>query len=454
MDVGDPLIEDLARIVGVDHVLVGADVRREYEVDWTRRFSGTARAVVRPGSAAEVARLLPLCADAGVPITVQGGNTGLVGGAVPMRGGIVLSTRRLSMIGQVDRLSGQVTVGAGTTLESVQRHVRAVGLEWPMDLASRGSATIGGMIATNAGGARAVRYGSARRWLLGVEAALPSGDRIGALLELAKDNTGYDWASILAGSEGTLGVVTAARLQLVPLAAHRTVALLGVESTEAAVALAGDLRWRVPSVSALELFFDEGLGLVVRHRGLERPFAATPPAYLLVEASGATDPSDELIGALDGRPEILDAAIATDGPAQRRLWDLREAHSDAVAAMGVPHKLDVAVPMGRLAVFLHQATELIGDLAAMAELVVWGHAGDGNLHLNILGIGASDGDVDDAILRLAIAHGGSISGEHGVGRAKARWLPLMRSSADMTAMRGIKSALDPAWSMNPGVLFD
>jgi FAD/FMN-containing dehydrogenase len=232
------------------------------------------------------------------------------------------------------------------------------------------------------------------------------------------------------------------------------VALLAIDGAEAAVQLTAELRRRLPNLLAAELFFDEGMELVLRHAGGERPFREAHPAYLLVEADGATDPTDELVAAIDATADLArDVVVASDQPGRERLWRLRERHTEAVNAEGIPHKLDVAVPVASLPAYVTLVKAAIMAVAPDASVYLYGHVGDGNLHVNVLGPPPDDEAVDDAILRLAIAMDGTISAEHGIGVAKVGWLSKDRSAADVAAMRAIKHALDPAGMLNPGVLF-
>jgi FAD/FMN-containing dehydrogenase len=446
------LLDRLAAAVGSRHVLTDVDLRASYEIDWTRRFAGSAVAVVRPGSTAEVAEILRACVDAGASVVPQGGNTGLVGGGVPRGGEVVVSLRRLAEVEAVDGAAAEVTVGAGVTLAVLQAHARRAGYAFGVDLGARDSATIGGMVATNAGGINALRYGPMRAQLVGTEAVLADGSVIARLPGLPKDNTGYHLPSLLAGSEGTLAVITRARLRLRPLLAHRAVALLGLESTDAAASVVASLRRSVPALHAAELFYEDGLALVVRHAGVERPFRDKHSAYLLVEVADQTDPTDALVAAL-AQIDASDAVVAGDENGRHRLWQLRERHTEAVNAEGIPHKLDVAVPVARLAEFERRVRSLVSGAAPEARTILYGHVGDGNMHVNVLGLPAEDEAVDEAILRLAIELDGSIAAEHGIGIAKARWLEADRGTADVAAMRAIKRALDPKGILNPGVIF-
>jgi FAD/FMN-containing dehydrogenase len=449
------LAADLATVVGSAQVLVDPDVRAPFETDWTRRFHGEALMVVRPGTTDEVAEVVRRCGARRVPIAVQGGNTGLVGGGIPPADGtaVLLSTVRLTSLEPVDTAAGQLTVGAGVTLGALQQAADRAGWSFPVDLAARDSATVGGMVATNAGGLKVVRYGPMRSQVLGVEAVLADGTVISRLGGLVKDNTGYDLSQLMVGSEGTLGIVTAVRLRLAPARPEKLVALLGLPGTAECVEVAGALRQRVESLEAAEVFFQEGLDVVRRHAGLPAPLAADWPAYLLVECAGVTDPGEalfELLADLD-LPESA-TAVATDPAARDRLWAYRERHTEAVSSEGVPHKLDVSLPLSALAAFEAQVRKVVADAAPGSTLVLFGHIGDGNVHVNVIGPSPDDDTVDEAVLRLVAAMDGSISAEHGIGRAKARWLALSRTESELAAMKAVKAALDPSGLLNAGVL--
>jgi FAD/FMN-containing dehydrogenase len=442
----------LAAVVGAEHVLTDPDLTRSYETDWTGRFTGTSACVVRPGTTDEVAQVLRLCTAAGAKVVVQGGNTGLVGGGVPAGGEVVLSLTRLTDVGEVDVAAAQVTVGAGVTLADLQALARSHDLEVGVDLAARESATVGGLVATNAGGIRVLRYGSMRAQVVGLEAVLSDGTVLSRMAGLAKDGTGYDLMGLLAGSEGTLAVVTAVRVRLWPRLTERAVALLAFASTEAAVALLPSLRAALPSLSAAELFYGPGLALVRKHAGLAAPFPAEHPAYLLVECADRTDPLEDLAAAVETADGLLDATVATDAAGQRALWAYREKHTESISAEGVPVKLDVSVPTGRLPSLVAALDSTITSVCPAARTIVFGHVNEGNLHVNVLDTGALHDEVTDAVLRLVASLDGSISSEHGVGRAKVAWLGLSRTPAEVAAMRALKDALDPTGTLNPGVL--
>jgi FAD/FMN-containing dehydrogenase len=450
----DALLAALRDAVGERHCLTDAALRASYETDWTRRFSGQALAVVRPRSTDEVAAVLRACADAGIGVVPQGGNTGLVGGSVPRDGEVVLSLLRLADVGEVDADAGEITVGAGATLAAVQSAARKAGWAFGVDLGARDSATIGGMIASNAGGVNVLRHGPMRRQVLGFEAVLADGTVLRRVPGMPKDNTGYDLGGLLAGSEGTLAVITAAHLRLVPQLARRAVAVAGFASASAAVAVAARARRELASILALELFTDAGMELVLRHAGIGAPFVDRMPFYVLLEAGAdADDPTDDLAALLDDAGAAAATAIASDVAGRHRLWQLRERHTEAVSAEGIPHKLDVSVPLARYAEMVDRAPAAVAAVDEAARTIVYGHVGDGNVHVNILGPAPDDEAVDDAVLELVLELGGSVSAEHGIGVAKVEWLVRDRGADAVAAMRAIKRAWDPAGILNPGVLF-
>jgi FAD/FMN-containing dehydrogenase len=448
----DPLAPRLAAIVGPRHVLTEPDLVAPYAVDWTNRWSGRPRLAVRPGSTDEVSAVVTACAAAGAAMVPQGGNTGLVGGAVPRGGEVVISLRRLNQLEPVDRDAAHLVAGAGTTLADAQRHARAVGLDVAIDFAARDGATLGGIVATNAGGERVLRYGTTRAHVAGLEVVLADGSVVRRMSGLAKDSAGFDISSLIVGSEGTLGIVTRVRLKLVPHLTERAVALLAVDDTATAVAVLAELRRRRDDLEAAELFHADGLALVCDTLGLARPFPTDHPTYLLVECAGRHDPTDGLAAALADIDGIVDAAVADDAPRRAALWRYREAHGEAINTAGVPVKLDVAVPLRDLARFEDEVRSVVDTTVPAARLIIFGHVAEGNLHVNLLGAADRAEAVTVAVLELVAGFGGSIGAEHGVGQAKVRWLPLTRSGEELAAMNAVKRALDPRWLLNPGVV--
>jgi FAD/FMN-containing dehydrogenase len=276
---------------------------------------------------------------------------------------------------------------------------------------------------------------------------------IGRVPGLRKDNAGYHLPALLAGSEGTLGVVTRAHLRLVPGLPERAVALLGLDDAGAALAVMRRIRAALPSLTALELLLGESLELVCRHTGAAPPLRGRHDAVLLIECAGRTSPVEELLAALEAAGEpVRESVVADDAAGVRRLWRYRDAAGEAVNAIGVPHKLDVAVPLEAIPGFVDRVRAAVAATAPHARLAIWGHVGDGNLHVNLLGLGTDDEPVDHEVLRLAVRLGGTIAAEHGLGIAKTDQLHLARSAGDLAAMRAIKTALDPRGILNPGVV--
>jgi len=447
----------LARVVGSEHVLVDPELIEPYVVDWTRRWRGSAIAVVRPGTTAEVARIVRACTDAGVAIQVQGGNTGLVGGSIPAADGVtvVVSTRRLQRIDPVDSVSGQLTVGAGVTLGEVQRHARSAGWDYGVDLAARDSATIGGTVATNAGGIRVIAFGMTRTQVAGIEVVLPNGEIVEHLAGLAKDNTGYDLAGLLTGSEGTLGIITAVRLRLHRPTPDTSIAFIGVDDYAAAMrllssAVAADFR-----LLAAEVVDDTGIDLAMAISDLPWPWPNRHRLGLLLEvADGGTGEGFDA-AVLDS----LDVVIGIDRIDQERLWAYRELQSEAFSTHaattpgGVAHKMDISVPLAHLADCAEELRTRMLDYPAVAAFGVFGHLGDGNIHVEISGPAPDDDEIDRRVLSVVSGYGGAVSAEHGIGRAKTQWLSTSRSDSEVAAMRAIKRAWDPRDLLNPGVLF-
>jgi FAD/FMN-containing dehydrogenase len=442
----------LRAAVGAERVVTDPDVVVGFSRDWTGRFGAKPLAVVRAASVDQVAAVLEWCTRTGTAVVPQGGNTGLVGGGVPRGGELVLSLAGLVDPLTVDVAAAQVTAGAGVTLGRLQQAASDAGLVYGVDVASRESATVGGSIATNAGGLRVPRYGDTRAQVVGVEAVMGDGTVVSHLNGLTRDNTGYHLPSLLTGSEGTLAVITKARLRLHRPSQASAVALVGFDSLHAAVTAAGLLRTGLPGVVAVELMLPAGMGLVLRHTGLAAPIGVDRvQAYLVVECDD-TDPVSTLSHALSQTPGVCDAAVADDTRGRAALWAFRERHTEAIASRGAAVKMDVTLPAATLSEFLHTVQGTVGQASPGAATWLFGHVGDGNVHVNVTE--ADDPDmVQDSVYRLVAAMGGSISTEHGIGVAKKRWLHLNRSNQELRVFASIKAALDPGDVLNPGVLF-
>jgi FAD/FMN-containing dehydrogenase len=433
-----------AGVVGERHVLTG-DEATGYCVDWTGRFRGHAAVVVRPGNTEEVAAVLAMCTDVGIPVVPQGGNTGLVGGGVPLHGEVVLSLTRINQMGPVDHEAGQVTAGAGVTLQQVAD--ADPDLDLGIQIASRESATVGGAVATNAGGVRVLRFGPMRAQLRGIEAVLSDGTVVSHLAGLTKDNTGYDYPSLLAGSEGTLAVVTRARLRLVPRMRDLVTAIVGLGSLDELHALALRAVRQVPGLVSAEFFTSTGLDILIENAGLVPPLTAPAKAYLLLEASGP--------GALDDLAGVIgdhEVAVGESAAERRRLWSYRERQPEAAGFLGVPIKLDVSVPAAQWVSLASRAPDAVREADPGARVITFGHVADGNVHVNIVPSAPSDGHHENAVFSLVASLGGSISAEHGIGALKAQWLGLARTQAELALFTRIRAALDPAGTLNPNVL--
>ena len=442
-------VEALRLIVGGNNVL--AEDLASYGTDWTGRFIGSPSLVVRPGSTSEVSQVMHLCSKHNIAVVPQGGNTGLVGGTVASEGHVIVSTQRLNSLGPVDAASQQISVGAGVTVEQVHEVAKSNGMRYAVDFGARGSATIGGTIATNAGGINVLRFGSTRHQVVGIEAVLPNGDVIEHMAGLIKDNTGYDIASLLCGSEGTLGIVTAARLRLLPLHTSRTTVLLGCDSTEEVVHVVQRIRQQFDSLDAAELFYADGANLVAEAFNVAIPFVA--PVYLLLEFSADVDLALDIESHLAQSNFAGLSAVAQDDLGRARLWRLREEHTAAISMHGVPHKFDVTVAVSDLPEFIVKTRQRISETNEDWKVFIFGHAADGNMHVNVLGPSATDELVDEVVLQVVAEFKGSISAEHGIGSAKKMWLSLSRSQNEIAMMKAIKGAIDPQGMMNPNTLF-
>ena len=430
-------------------------------------WSGTAALVLYPGSVEEVSAILKLASETGTPVVPQGGNTGLVGGQIPDFSGkaVILSTRRLNRIREVDAESGTITVEAGVILQTVQEEAEKAGLLFPLSLGSQGSCQIGGNLSSNAGGTGVLAYGNARELCLGVEVVLPTGEVLDDLRKLKKDNTGYDLKNLFVGAEGTLGVITAAVLKLFPQPKCREVSWIGLNSPEDALALfnlAGSVAGS--GLTAFELVRDMALGFAVRHiPGNVAPLAGPHGWYVLMEISSGRSGEDAR-AMLDTileqgfeRDLLQDAAIAESLAQAAAFWRLRESLSDAQKPAGASIKHDISVPVAKIPEFIRQGADAVRSVSPEARVVCFGHMGDGNLHYNISEPEAGDPDflklykpMNKAVHDVVRSMNGSISAEHGIGQLKRDELLETSPPVAIDLMRRIKTAFDPAGIMNPG----
>jgi FAD/FMN-containing dehydrogenase len=440
--------------------------------DWRGRYHGAAAALLSPSSTEEVSAIVERCAGAGVAIVPQGGNSSMVGGATPRSdgGALLLSLRRMNRIRSLSADDNSLTAEAGAILANVQDAAAGIGRRFPLTLGAKGSATVGGLASTNAGGTQVLRFGPMRALVLGIEAVLPDGSVIEALSPLRKDNRGYDLKQLLVGAEGTLGVVTAVTLRLVPAVGSRAVAWVGVESPPAALALLRRLEERLgEAVESFELVPANALDLVLRHvPGTRAPLAAPQPWNVLIEATAplhAPDAAGALEAALSDALEAgaaADAVVAASEAQAEAFWKLRETISEAERAEGPALKHDISVPVSAMPTFVETAAAAVEHRFPGTRVIAFGHLGDGNIHFNVqapLGPNRAEwvegpGEaVSSFVYDLVTAAGGSLSAEHGIGQMKAAQLARTEAPAHLAALRAIKRALDPNGIMNPGKLF-
>ena len=432
--------------------------------DWRGRYKGASPLLLKPGSTAEVSAILARCNEAGIAVLPQGGNTGLVGGSTP-QGEVVISLKRMNAVRAVDADNESLTCEAGAVLETVQGAAAEAGKLFPLSLGAQGSAMIGGLISTNAGGVHVLRYGMMRELVLGLEAVLPDGRVISDLSGLRKDNTGYDLKQLFIGAEGTLGVVTAATLKLFARPASTAVAVCAVDDPAAAVALLRHMKDTTGSVAAFELMPKTGLDLVVAHvPGARHPLAGDPAWSVLIELTSAEAdraPSlmEEALGSAFEKALLTDAVIAQSQAQAKEFWALRESIPEGEKVHGKAAKHDVSVPVSRMAAFMGEAIKLAEDADPDIMVIAFGHVGDGNVHFNVAAKTPGAGEdfitrikpVTARIYDLVDAHHGSISAEHGVGILKQAEF-VRRKPVEAEIMGRIKAALDPNHIMNPRVL--
>ena len=466
------LLAHLRAICGDAHVLTDQDLSA-YERDWRGRAQGKARCVVRPGSTPEVAAVVKACAAAGVPMVPQGGNTGLVLGSTPDDSGreVVLSLQRMIAVRALDAANATLTVEAGCVLERLQQVADDAGFLFPLSLASEGSCTIGGNLASNAGGTQVLRYGNARDLCLGLEVVTPQGEVWQGLSGLRKDNTGLDLRNLFIGSEGTLGVITAATLKLFPKPAAQRTAWAAVPSVQAAVDLLGLAQQQLGAgLTGFEMMGQVALGLVVKHfPSMSVPLWQSTPYCVLLELSD-TDNEDHAHQQLERLLEtalehgcVVDAVVAQTIAQSKALWHVRESISMAQAAEGLNIKHDIALPVSAIPAFVTTTDALLAKQLPGVRMVNFGHLGDGNLHYNVqcplhadaaAFLQAHEAQVNHCVYEAVKSFGGSISAEHGIGRLKAETLPHYKDPVALAMMRSIKQALDPQNLMNPGRIFN
>ncbi len=436
-------------------------------VEWRERYRGATQLLLKPASSAAVSRIVRICAGTGTPIVPQGGNTGLVGGQIPNQDGseILLSLSRLNRIRDLDASANTMTVEAGTILANVQAAADAQARLFPLSLASEGSATVGGLVSTNAGGTGVLAYGNMRELVLGLEAVLPDGEIWNGLSGLRKDNTGYDLKQLFIGAEGTLGIVTAAVLKLFPKPDTIETAIAALGSVESAIALLNLARNTGAMITAFELIPRIGLDFVLAHvEGTRPPLEKPYPWLVLIDISlfshSRAGAARDLLAQAADRGLILDGVVAQSQAQRLAFWKLRDSLSDAQKPEGASIKHDVSVPISAIPRFIEEASQAVIASHPGARPVAFGHLGDGNIHFNISQPKGADkaaflvhlAAINRIVHDIVHANGGSISAEHGLGQAKIDEITRYKQKAALETMRTIKRALDPRGIMNPGKL--
>jgi FAD/FMN-containing dehydrogenase len=458
------LLDALLGVLGPRGLLTD-DIAHHGE-DWRQLYQQPPLAVLRPATTAELAEALRLCVAHLVAIVPQGGNTSMVGGGVPAGPGqVVVTLARMNRVRAIDPVDMTMTIEAGVTLKAAQEAASAVGCLLPLSISSEGTAQIGGILATNAGGNNTVRFGNARDLVLGLEAVMPDGQIWNGLRRLRKDNTGYCLRQLLVGSEGTLGIITAAVLKLAPAAREREVALCSAPSVEAVLALFNRLQHHDPAaLVAFEYMGAIGMDLVIKHgTGVKLPIGPAPHYCLLELATpraqaGLRASLENILAAAFEDGTVLDAAIAESEAQRAALWKLREEHPEAQKREGASVKNDVSVPVSKVPELLARGTAAVAALIPGVRCVAFGHIGDGNIHFNFEQPQGGDGAaflaqshaIMDTVADVVQDLDGSFSAEHGVGQLKPYMMPSWRGGAELDTMRRIKAALDPAGLMNPG----
>lgn len=463
------ILDRMAGVVGSKNIVTDADAMVPYLKEWRDLFRGKAQGIVRPGSTAEVAELVKLAAETGTTLVPQGGNTGLVGGQIPIAEGreVILSLQRLDKIRTVDTDGDTMIVEAGVTLKRAQDAAEAAGRLFPLSLASEGSCTIGGNLSTNAGGTAVLAYGNARELCMGLEVVLPDGRIWNGLRQLRKDNTGYDLKNLFIGAEGTLGVITAAVLKLFPLPAARATAFLAVPNPEAALELLNAAKAGAGgTLTTFELMPRIGLDFVLRHAsGTRDPLSEPSPWYVLMEVSaqstaGLDEAVESFLGEALEKGIVTDAALAGSLTQRADFWKLREMLSEVQTYEGGSIKHDVSVPVHATPEFLKRAIAVVEAMAPGCRPVPFGHLGDGNIHFNVSQpVGADKAaylagwaEMNEAVHAIVTELHGSISAEHGIGRLKRDLLPGVKDRVELDLMRSIKQTLDPKGILNPGAV--
>ena len=461
-------IQQCQEIIGTAYVLVSDIDKKPFLVDWSKRFSGNAIAVLKPKTTKEVAALASLCNQEKIAITPQGGNTGLCGGATPICDGnsVVISTSRLNQIREIDLDNSTITVEAGTILSHVQDAALNAGKLFPLSLAAEGSCTIGGNLGTNAGGVQVLRYGNMRDLTLGLEVVTPSGEILHGLRGLRKDNTGYSLKDLYIGSEGTLGIITAATLKLFPLPQSKATSLVAIKDIQSAIKLIELACKRCNAdLTAFELISTRALKLVNEQTKNLGPILNAQSGWAVLLEFSSMEKAEESRSQLENllteavELDLIENAIIADSIQQSKdLWRIRESIPEAQLKLGTIIKHDISIPISKIATFIEKTELELNKHWPDMQTIIFGHVGDGNLHYNLAPCSPDTSNeieqrrkaINELVHRQTYVHSGSFSAEHGIGQAKRDELPLRKDIVEMTIMRAIKKALDPNNLMNPG----
>ena len=458
------MLKELEASVGQHGLLVGDDISPKYWSDWRGTGDNRPDYVLRPANTEELSRIMQICHRAGQRVVAQGGMTGLVAGARPQAGEIPISFERMSLVEGLDRTSGTITVQSGTPLQTVQETAEQHGFYYPVDLGARGSCTVGGMLSTNAGGNRVIRFGMTRQQVLGIEVVLADGTIVNSLNSLVKNNTGYDLKQLFIGSEGTLGLITRAVLRLEPKPLSQIVAFCGVPGFDAVVELKQHLQSELSGgLSAFEVLWQSTYTTTVESlENLRKPISKDFPFYVLVEAMGRNDARDHdlfeaAIGGALERGLVADAVVSKSLGEVADLWLVRDSVAEAMALQRPAVSYDVSLAIADMEYFATEVEQRLSADVGAVKVFIGGHLGDGNLHLVVCAVGHDPqpaNRIDDIVYGLVGALDGSISAEHGIGLAKREHLSRSRNEAELDLMRTLKQAMDPKGLLGRGRIFE
>lgn len=455
----EAFLADVSRIFPADFLSTEPGDLTTFGRDWTKVFDPRPSAIALPRSTQEVSQLLALCTAHRIAVVPSGGRTGLAAGAVAANGELVVSLSRMRRMDPVDVLGATVRVDAGVVTEEVHKHTAEQGLTWPVDFASKGSSHVGGNIATNAGGVKVIRYGLTRQWVLGLRVVLANGDILDLNGSLEKNNTGVDLRQLFIGSEGILGIITEATLKLTRLPGQLDVLLFAVPDLAGVLSLFREARKGPFVITAYEFFTEQCMARVRRHRSVREPLSAASPYYVLLEVErGDREALEGWIAELFEKQIVTDGTLAQHAGEAAAIWSLRESISESLSATGMPHKNDIALPIQDLEGFCSELENVFSARYPDWEIALFGHIGDGNLHVNIMkpdnmdksAFLAKTHEADHTMFELVRKYHGSISAEHGIGLLKKDYLAYSRSAVEIELMRSIKRIVDPLGIMNPG----